>query len=393
MYRRSLALLLVAVGIAATAYAWHAMRAAPPATTARPAPPPEVGVITVTPQTVELPLIYAGRVAGVRDVEIRSQVGGILLKREYAEGARVKEDEVLFRIDPRPYQVALDRAQAQLAQAQANFVQAEQNFRRVEELAIRQVTTQKQLDDARGARDAAEASVKLAQAEVGNATLNLGYTTIKAPVAGMTSLRSPPEGTLILAQQTLLTTITPLDPAYVHFALTDADYQSLRSMNRKRAVPIARKDVSVELHYAEGTKHPHTGKLDLSASIIDSQTGTIQFRAIFPNADGTILPGQFVRVRLHGVTLPDAIIIPKQAVMQGPRGASVYVLGADDRAEARPIKIGRELDAGVVIEDGLKAGEQLMVDGVMRVRPRAPVRPVPANLPSREGNPPKKGAK
>jgi len=235
MYRRSLALLLVAVGIAATAYAWHAMRAAPPATTARPAPPPEVGVITVTPQTVELPLIYAGRVAGVRDVEIRSQVGGILLKREYAEGA----------------------------------------------------------DDARGARDAAEASVKLAQAEVGNATLNLGYTTIKAPVAGMTSLRSPPEGTLILAQQTLLTTITPLDPAYVHFALTDADYQSLRSMNRKRAVPIARKDVSVELHYAEGTKHPHTGKLDLSASIIDSQTGTIQFRAIFPNADGTILPGQF----------------------------------------------------------------------------------------------------
>lgn len=393
MYRRSLALLIVAVGIAAAAYGWYSMRAAPMVNKAGPAPPPEVGVITVTPQTIELPLVYAGRVAGFRDVEIRSQVGGIVLKREYAEGARVKEDEVLFRIDPRPYQVAFDRAQAQLAQAQANFVQAEQNFRRAEELAIRQVATQKQLDDARGTRDAAEASVKLAQAEVGNATLNLGYTTVKAPVAGMTSLRSPPEGTLILAQQTLLTTITQLDPAYVHFALTDADYQSLRSMNRNRATPIARKDISVELHYADGSKYAHTGRLDVSASIIDSQTGTIQFRAIFPNADGTILPGQFVRVRLRGVTLPDAIVIPKQAVMQGPRGASVYVLGADDKAEGRPIKIGRELDAGVTIEHGLKPAEQLMVEGIMRVRPGAPVRRAPAKLQLGEGKAVKEGAK
>ncbi|MGD9922103.1 MAG: efflux RND transporter periplasmic adaptor subunit, partial [Pseudorhodoplanes sp.] len=308
-----------------------------------------------------------------REVEVRAQVGGVLRKRSYEEGARVSPGQVLFRIDPEPYQVALDRAKAQLAQAQASFVQSDQNFRRVEELSRRQVATDKQLDDARAARSQSEATVKLAEAEVRSATLNLGYTTVSAPVGGTTSLRSPPEGTLILAQQTLLTTITILDPAYVNFAVTDDEFRSLREMNQKREKPLSADDIMVELRYGDGSLYPTVGKLDVTASTIDAQTGTIHFRALFPNPDGVILPGQFVRVSLRGVTIENAIVIPQKAVLQGPQGPFVYV-SEEEKAERRPVRLGRQLDEGWIVEDGLKGGEQVIIEGVMRVRPGAAIR-------------------
>lgn len=379
---RRLVLIVVTGAVLATAGYWYWARTPPPATVRPAPPPPEVTVTTATPRSVPLPLVYAGRVAGFRDVEVRAQVGGILIKRAYEEGARVTRGQLLFRLDPQLYQVALDRAQAQLAQAQAAAMQSEQNFKRIEELARRQVATEKQLDDARGARDQAAAAVKLAEAEVRSATLNLGYTTISAPVAGTTSLRSPPEGTLILAQQTLLTTITQLDPAYVNFATTDEEFRSLRDMNRKREKPITAEDVTVELQYADGSRYPVPGKLDVTASSIDPQTGTIQIRATFPNPDGAILPGQFLRVVVRGVTLEDAILVPKRAVMQGPQGPFVYVVGANARAEARPVRLGRELDEGWIVHEGLKGGEQVIVDGVMRVRPGAEVRVAALGVPS-----------
>lgn len=380
--------LTAALLIAGGYYYWSATRTERPTAPVRPSlPPPEVSVVNLVPATIPLPLTYAGRIAGFRNVEIRPQVGGVVLKREYEEGARVSRGQVLFRIDPRPYQVALDRAQAQVAQAEATFVQAQQNFKRIEQLASRQIATEKQLDDARGARDQADAAVKLAQAEVANATLNLGYTTVSAPVAGITSLRSPPEGTLVLAQQTLLTTITQIDPAYVNFAVTDEEFKSLRETNRARPDPIKPENIVVELQYGDRTTYDHPGKLDVTASSIDSQTGTIQIRAIFPNPDGSILPGQFVRVVLRGITLPDAILVPKQAISQGPQGPFVYVVAANKTAEARPVKLGRELDAGWIVQAGLKGGEQLIVDGVMRIRPGAPVRPVPGVDKGRNGPP------
>ncbi|MGE3991550.1 efflux RND transporter periplasmic adaptor subunit [Pseudorhodoplanes sp.] len=364
----------MAVGIAAAGYYWYSVRASAPVAQAKPAPPaPEVAVLTATPRPVSLPLTYAGRVAGFREVEVRAQVGGVLRKRSYEEGARVSPGQVLFRIDPEPYQVALDRAKAQLAQAQASFVQSDQNFRRVEELSRRQVATDKQLDDARAARSQSEATVKLAEAEVRSATLNLGYTTVSAPVGGTTSLRSPPEGTLILAQQTLLTTITILDPAYVNFAVTDDEFRSLREMNQKREKPLSADDIMVELRYGDGSLYPTVGKLDVTASTIDAQTGTIHFRALFPNPDGVILPGQFVRVSLRGVTIENAIVIPQKAVLQGPQGPFVYV-SEEEKAERRPVRLGRQLDEGWIVEDGLKGGEQVIIEGVMRVRPGAAIR-------------------
>lgn len=379
--RRAFVILLVCAVAAGAGYYWYARQQASAAATAQaPAaapPPPEVGIVVVQPAEVPFPVEYAGRVAGFRDVEVRPLVSGLLLRREYEEGAPVKQGQVLFRIDPATYQVALSRAEAQLQQAQATLRQAEENFKRIEELSRRQVATERQLDEAIAARAQARASIQLAEAEISAAKLNLGYTVVNAPVSGVTALESPPVGTLIQAQQTLLTRITQLDPAYVNFSFTDEEGQAFRALNEKRAKPISEKDLTVELHYANGTAYPQQGRIDTAAQRIAVQTGTIQARAIFPNADGALLPGQFVRVRVHGVTLPDAIVIPSRAVSQGPQGPSVFLVGDNNTAEARPIRLGRELAQGWVVQEGLKGGERVIVDGIIRVRPGAPVRPVP----------------
>jgi membrane fusion protein (multidrug efflux system) len=380
LIKRALIFILLCAAVAGAGYYWYTRHQAPAATAQAPAPappPPEVGIVVAQPAEVPFPLEYAGRVAGFRDVEVRPLVGGLLLKREFEEGARVKEGQVLFRIDPATYQVAASRAEAQLQQAQATLRQAEENFKRIEELSRRQVATERQLDEAIAARDQARASIQLAEAEIRAAKLNLGYTVVNAPASGVTALQSPPEGTLIQAQQTLLTRITQLDPAYVNFSFTDEEGQQFRALNERRAKPITEKDLSVELQYANGTVYPQRGRIDTSAQRIDPQTGTIQARALFPNADGALLPGQFVRVMIHGVTLPDAIVIPSQAVSQGPQGPSVFVVGDNNTAESRPIRLGRELAQGWVVQEGLKDGERVVVDGIIRVRPGAPVRPVP----------------
>jgi membrane fusion protein (multidrug efflux system) len=374
--------LIVVAAVAALAVAyflffgwpWSAQQQ-PPAAAAPPTP--QVGTVIAQAAEVPLPIEYAGRVVGVRDVEVRALVGGLLLKRGFEEGAEVKQGQLLFQIDPAPYQVALDRAQAQLHQAQAALRQAEDNFARIEELFRRNVSTDKQREEALAARDQARASVELAQAEIASARLNLGYTQVNAPVAGATALQSPSVGTLILAQQTLLTTITPRDPAYVSFSFTDEEGQAFRELNERREKPITEKDLTVELHYGSGRVYAHAGKIDTAAQRVDPQTGTIQARAIFPNPDGALLPGQFVRVRIGGITLPNAIVIPKEAVSQGPQGPFLYVVATNNVAEVRPIRLGREIGPGWVVSEGLKGGEQVIVDGIIRVRPGAPVRPAP----------------
>jgi membrane fusion protein (multidrug efflux system) len=353
---------------------------APQATSTSAAPPaqvPQVGIITVQPAEVPYPVEYAGRVAGFRDVEVRPRVGGLLLKREFEEGARVTEGQVLFRIDPATYEVALSRAEAQLHQAQAALYQAQENFDRIEPLARRGVSTDVQLEEARSQRDQAQAGVQLAEAEVRNAQLNLSYTTVTAPATGTTALQSPPVGALIQAQQTLLTTISQLDPAYVNFSFTDEEGRAFRALNERRARPISERDLKVELLFAQEASYPYPGRIDTAAQRVDPQTGTIQARAIFPNPDGALLPGQFVRVRITGITLPNSIVVPQQAVSQGPQGPTIYVLGENDVAQARPIRLGPEVPAGWVVREGLSGGERVVVDGVIRVRPGQPVRPAP----------------
>ena len=348
--------------------------------------PAEVGVIEMRRADVPLPLTYAGRVAGFRNVEVRAQVGGVILKRAYSEGAKVKRGDVLFRIDPRTYQAALDRANAQLAQAQATLVQAEENYRRIAELSRKQVATEKQLEDARATRDLARAAVQGAQAEIETAKLNIEFTTVTAPVSGATSLSSPPEGSLALAQQTVLTTITQLDPAYVNFSTSASEYVELRGMNRAREKPLTPEDITVTLQFGDQSTYPVKGKLDVSASTVNAQTGTLQIRSIFPNPDGVLLPNQFVRVKLTGVSLQDVFVIPQRAVSQGPQGPFVYVVNStNDGVMARPIKLDREVAGGWAVKDGLNDGENIVVEGVMRITPGAPVKPVPLDANKKDG--------
>ncbi|MEJ1159133.1 efflux RND transporter periplasmic adaptor subunit [Prosthecomicrobium sp. N25] len=339
-------------------------------------PPPEVGVLTTVARETPLPLDYGGRVAGYREVEVRARVSGLLLKRHFNEGTRVVEGQTLFEIDPATYRAAAARAEAQLAQAEATLRAAEENFRRADELVKRGVSTEKQRDDAQSARDQGRAAVQVADAELQTARLNLGYTSVTAPASGTTAIEAPPVGTLVQAQTTLLTTITPLDPAYVNFSFTDEEAHTFREQNAQRATPLTEKDLSAELLLNGTRPYPLRGRIDISAQRVDPQTGTIQTRAVFANPEGVLLPGQFVRVVIHGITLPSAIVIPAQAVSQGPQGPAVFVVGANDVAQARPIRLGRQLPDGWIVLDGLKEGERVVVDGVIRVRPGAPVRPV-----------------
>ena len=343
-----------------------------------PAPPPaDVAVLEIKRANVPLALAYAGRVAGFRTVEIRAMVSGTIMKREYPEGARVRQGDILFRLDPRAYQATYDRAIAQLAQARATALAAEENFNRIQELSNKQVATPKQLDDARAARDQARATIQSVQADIDNAKINLEYTVVKAPVAGPTALLSPPEGSIAQAQQTVLTVITQLDPAYVNFSITDAELREFRSFSENLEKPLTDDDISVTLQYGDGTTYPQTGKIIMSATNVDLRTGTVQIRSVFPNAEGIILPGQFVRLIIKGITLPKAIVVPQQAVSQGPQGTFVYVVNSQNAAEVRPVKLDREVGNGWVVREGLNEGDRLIADGVMRVRPGAPVKASP----------------
>jgi membrane fusion protein (multidrug efflux system) len=382
MSRSAGRVLAVVVILAAGAAAgwWFLGRQQPPAV-AQPAgapPPPEVTVVEVKAADTPLPLQYAGRVAGFRVVEVRAQVGGILLKREYSEGAAVKVGDVLFRIDPRPYEATLARANAQMAQSQAALKLAEENFGRAEQLNQRGIATPRQLDDATAARDQARAALQAAEADVSTAKLNLEYTVVKASVAGPTAIGVPPEGTLIQAQQTLLTTITQLDPAYVNYSTTERELREFQEMDRHRDKPLDWETIGVQIQFGDGTFYSRIGKPDTRSRTVDPRTGTIQIRAIFQNTEGELLPGQFVRVNLQGLTMPKAMVIPKRAINQGPQGPFVYVVDAQSNAQVRPVRLDRELNDSWIIREGLNDGDKVIVDGVIRVRPSGPVRAVPA---------------
>ena len=371
---RIVAIAVVVAIVGAAVFWWNRPKPAPAAT----APPtPQVGVVEVKAADVALPLDFSGRVAGFRVVEIRAQVSGVLLKREYQEGAVVDVGQVLFRIDPRTYEAALARANAQAAQARATLIQAEENFKRQEGLAAQRVATQKAYEDAVAVRDQARAAVLSTEADVLTAKLNIEFTTIKAPAKGPTSLVSPAEGTLIQAQQTLLTTITQLDPAYVNFTFTDSELRQLQEIDKSPEELFDSKNVKVELQFGDGAVYPQTGTVDTRSRTVDPRTGTILTRAIFPNRDGALLPGQFVRVKMTGIVMPNAIVIPKIAISQGPLGPFVYVIEKDNVARARPVRIYRELPDGYIVRKGLAAGDRIVVDGVIRVRPGNVVNPVP----------------
>lgn len=334
-------------------------------------PPPEVTVEAVRAADLDYPVDYAARVAGSRDVQVRARVGGILLERAYQEGAEVKAGDLLFRIDPEPYQVRLARSQAQLHQEEARLLSADRNWKRIEPLFRSKTASGRERDDALSALELAQASVALAEAEVRAAGIDLGYTEVKAPIGGVTSREAVSEGSLIGVgrEDGLLTSITQLDPAYVNFAIPESEMALLRDA-------IQSGQLRIDVITAGGARLAKDGKLTYTDQMIDSRTGTAQARAVLQNPEQRLLPGQFVRAVLRGVVLKGAISIPARALLQGADGP--YVLTVKDVGagvpEIRPVTLGPEVKGRLILTGGVREGEFVVVEGMIKVMPGQPVR-------------------
>lgn len=337
-------------------------------------PPPEVTVITVAPKTVPVAFEYVGQTAGAREVEIRARVTGIIQKRNYREGARVGVGQSLFTIDPAPFEAALARAEAELASANARALQGGRNAARLKPLYEAKAVSQKDYDDAVAAEAIARADVQSAQAKIAEAKLNLRYARVESPIAGVAGRALRSEGNFVSGPDVLLTTVSQTDPMFVLFGITDAERMKLDREIQAGRIKLPKNgqfEVSVKL--AEGTIYPKTGRVNFSDVHISGETGTSEARAQLPNPAGVLRPGQFVRVSLNGAQRVDAILVPQRAVLEGPQGKSVYVVSADSKAEARAVTVGDWHQDQWIITSGLKPGERVIVDGVMKIGPGAPV--------------------
>jgi membrane fusion protein (multidrug efflux system) len=344
-------------------------------------PPSAVSAIEIKAGKVPLSFEYAGRVEASREVQVRAQAGGILLRRNYNEGAEVKAGDILFEIDPKPYEAELARARAQLQQAEAQLAQTTRDADRYIRLAETGSGTEKARDDAVSARDQAAAAVAIAQAGVQVAELNLGYTKVRAPISGVTSVEQVPEGSLIstTGDAGLLARITQRDPAHIIFSVSESELAEGRALLEAQGVwDEAGKVLSVTVMFGDGRTYPHKGVIDFAAAGLDPETGTLRLRAVVPNPEQRLLPGQFVRAIVSGFVLPDAIVVPKAALSQGPQGQFVYAVNSEGNAEIRPVELGRETADGWVVTSGLKEGDRVITEGIIKVRPGAPVTITPA---------------
>lgn len=332
-----------------------------------------VTVIDAQPTQVPLTVEAVGQTEGAREVEVRAQVGGILQKRLYEEGAPVKAGQVLFQIDRTPFEIAL-------ADARAKADQAAREATRLKGLLAQQAVSQKEYDDAQSNRAVTQAALQQAE-------LNLSYTSVTSPVAGSSGRAVKSEGNLISTSDSLLTTVVQLNPIWVRFALSDGD---LAQLPGGRLTPGSVRGVEITL--PDGSVYPAKGRLNFAGSQIDPRLGTLQLRAEFANAEGRVLPGQFVRTRLTVGQRDGVFLVPQPAVIQSDQGRMVFVANAENKVEPRPVKVGEWQGKDWVILDGLKAGDRVIVDNLLKLRPGAPVAPhkpgeKPAGAPATPGAP------
>lgn len=339
-------------------------------------PPPNVSVTEIKPREVPLRFQYAGRVAAFREVEIRARVSGILKEKSFVEGSAVKAGHVLFRIDPVSFETDVARAKAQLMDAQAQVSRTQRDAERAKTLYDRQVGTLKTRDDTLSAYEQAQAALAGAQAQLRAAEINLGYTTVAAPISGMTSLRILPEGSLVGtgANDSLLTRISEIEKVYVYFSFPETELGEIRRLiDSGEASGPAGGRLLANVILSDGSRYEHQGYVDFTDSGVDLQTGAVRGRALVPNPDMKLRPGQFVRISIEGVTRRDSVVIPQAAVMQGPQGQFVYTIDDKNMAAVRPISIGRDVAGGWIVEQGLKSGDRVVTEGVIKVKPGSPV--------------------
>lgn len=340
-------------------------------------PPPQVAVITVKAEDVPITNDLPGRIAATRVAEVRPRVSGIVVERVFEQGSQVKEGDVLYRIDPAPFQVQVDSAEATLRRAKAVQTQARVDSERQEQLKKSNVASAQAYDDAIAKLAQADADVAIAQAGLETARLNLQYADVKAPISGRIGRALITEGALVSANGTEnLATIQQLDPVYADFTQSATDLIRLRKALQDGALMADNNSADVKLMLDDGTEYPHPGKLLFSEAAVDETTGQVTLRGEFPNPDGDLLPGMYVRVLIEQGIEKGAVLVPQQAVQRDSSGgALVYVVSADNKAGIRNVRVGRASGTRWVITDGLKGGEKIIVEGFQKVQPGAEVVP------------------
>jgi membrane fusion protein (multidrug efflux system) len=343
-------------------------------------PIPEVAVMTVTAQTVADEPEFIGQSEASRIVEIRPQVTGIIKERFFTEGRDVNKGDRLYQIDPVPFRAALLNAKARVAQAEARLVQSKQNLDRVKPLLAEQAVSQKDVDDAVAEDLSAKGSLEAAKADVVKAQFDLDNTLIVAPISGLIERTRVYEGRLVSAQTDLLTIIHQVDPMYVTVSVPETVVlRRVRERALKKVQGAGVYELRGVITFVDGTTYPHEGKLDLLDVGLRTTTGTRDVRVVFPNHERALLPGQFVKVRFLGSVRTGSILVPQRAVQQGPKGPVVYVVGEGDKVQVHDVQASNWQGNQWLIEEGLHAGERVVVEGQQRIMPGAQVKPVPYN--------------
>jgi membrane fusion protein, multidrug efflux system len=375
MFRRAFA--------SARSFAWLAAAAALVAGCSEEAPKaqrpaPQVTVVTVQPQNIPFTPNFVAQTESSRQVNIVARVSGYLDKIAYQEGEVVKDGQLLFQLDPKPFQAQLESARGELQAQQARFTTAQANLGRVKPLTQQNALSQSDLDKAQGEFDSAKAAVYSAQAKVTEAELNLGYTTIRSPVTGLASRAVQRQGAYINAQSESanLTYVAAIDPIWVNFSISQNQLAKWRDeIGKKRLLEPKNRDYDIEIVMPDGAILPQRGKINFSDPSFSQDTGSFLVRAVLPNPKRELRPGMFVTAYAKGALRPDAIVVPQLAVQQGSNGHLVYVVKADATAEVRPVMVGDYYgEKEIVILAGLHAGDRVVVDGVLKVTAGQPVK-------------------
>jgi membrane fusion protein (multidrug efflux system) len=341
-----------------------------------PPPPPEVAVVAAVQRNVLVPSEWIGTLDGFINAQIRPQVTGYLVKRLYREGVVVKKGDVLFEIDPRPFEVALAHARAQLAEAEAQLQKTELDIQRDTPLAKEHAIAQSQLDNDVQANLAAKASVQSTKADVDTATLNVGFTRVTSLIDGVAAIADAQIGDLV-TPTTLLTTVSQVDPIKAYFSISEQEYMGIASRLNANSpgTRLWERGSTLQLVLAGGDVYPHAGSFLAADRQVDTTTGTIRISAAFPNPGNVLRPGQYGHVRANTKTLSNAVLVPQRAVTELQGQSQVNVVGPDNRIHVRPVKVGIRLDTQWVVEDGLQPGERVVVDAASSLPDGALVRP------------------
>jgi len=329
-----------------------------------PPPPPTVSVIQVAMREVPVLVEVVGRTEGSKEVEVRARVSGILGGALYTEGSPVRAGAPLFQIDRAPFEIALAQAKAALAQERARNEQTQREAERLKDLIAKRAISQREADDAASNFKTSSAAIQAAEAKVREAELNLSYTAVGAPIAGVTGRALRSQGSLVTAgtESSLLTTVSQTDPLWVRFSLSESERQIVTSGKQ------GGRGNEVRLVLPDGKTHPVAGRLNFSGSTVDTRLGTVQLRAEFANPDLRLLPGQFVRAQVVAGS-QEAIVVPQSAVLQGDAGRFVWTLGPENKATPRPVETGAWLGPDWIIQKGLKPDDKVIVDNLLRLRP------------------------